>query len=136
MSRNVSITFLILIGAVAIALAILGYFIWKNHDLISRVDDQQDLIQLQQASIKHQQQESERQQAEIEALGKSTHDTLCIVRTNLAGRLARAEEYNADVRSGKRPLLPGFALAELEKDVADQQATLKGLGGLRCGEGS
>lgn len=113
--RSISVSFLVLVLLVAGAFAILGYNVWQNRQAVER---------------------TRANQREIRALAASTHETLCIVRTNLAGRLARAEEYNADVKSGKRPLLPGFSLRELEKDVAEQQATLKGLGTLRCGEGS
>lgn len=114
-SRNISVSFFVLVAVAAVVFAILGWNVWQNHKALDQ---------------------SRANQREIRALAASTRDTLCIVRTNLAGRLARAEEYNADVRSGKRPLLPGYTLAELEKDVAEQQATLKGLGGLRCEEGS
>lgn len=114
-SRNISVSFGVLILAAAVAFAILGWNVWQNHKALD---------------------EAHSNRREVRALAVSTRDTLCIVRTNLAGRLARAEEYNADVKSGKRPLLPGFSLRELEKDVADQQATLKGLGTLVCKEGS
>lgn len=115
MKRSISVSFVVLALAGAVAVAILSYNVWQNRQAIDQ---------------------AQKNRRDIRALATSTHDTLCIVRTNLAGRLARAEEYNADVKSGKRPLLPGFSLRELEKDVAEQQATLKGLGTLQCGEGS
>lgn len=115
LSRNISVSFVALVIIAVFVFGVLGYNVWQNHNAIDQ---------------------ARANQREIRALAASTHTTICIVRTNLAGRLAHAEEYNADVRSGKRPLLPGYSLAELEKDVKEQQATLKALGGLRCEEGS
>lgn len=117
-SRNISVSFGVLIALIlvaAVAIAVLSWNVWQNHKALDQ---------------------AHANQREVRALAVSTRDTFCVVRTNLAGRLARAEEYNADVKSGKRPLLPGFSLRELEKDVAEQQATLTSLGGLRCEEGS
>lgn len=61
-----------------------------------------------------------------------THDALCAFRGDLAARVASSSQYAEDVRDGKRELIPGVTLAEIDADIAARKRTLRSLETLDC----
>lgn len=69
---------------------------------------------------------------ELGQQGKEAHDALCVFKGNLAARAKDGEDYIADVKAGRRPILTGFTIAELERSVASQRAAVNSLRTLDC----
>lgn len=61
-----------------------------------------------------------------------THDALCAFRGDLAARVASSSQYADDVRDGKRELILGVTLAEIDADIALRKRTLASLENLDC----
>ena len=59
-----------------------------------------------------------------------THHSLCTLRGELDDRVAASETYIDDVKEGRKPLLAGFTLAELERSVAATRQNADALSGL------
>jgi hypothetical protein len=62
-----------------------------------------------------------------------THAALCAFRGDLNGRANELAIYIDHVKQGRREILQGFTVAELERTLTNQRATLASLGSLRCG---
>jgi hypothetical protein len=59
-------------------------------------------------------------------------DVLCAFKADLESRYEVTSLYIADVREGRKPLLDGITIADLEQDLRNRVATLEALSGLRC----
>jgi hypothetical protein len=64
--------------------------------------------------------------------GEEAHDALCVFKGNLDARAKIGEDYVADVKAGRRPVLTGFTVAELERSAASQRAAVNSLRTLDC----
>lgn len=62
-----------------------------------------------------------------------THDALCSFRSDIEGQYAAAAAYVEDVAAGRRRLIEGITLADLEIAQARRRATLDSLSDLDCG---
>lgn len=69
---------------------------------------------------------------ELGQQGKEAHDALCVFKGNLAARASDGEAYIRDVKAGRRPIIPGFTIAELARSVASQRAAVNSLRTLVC----
>jgi hypothetical protein len=64
--------------------------------------------------------------------GKEAHDGLCVIRRNLEADVANGDRYIDDVKNGRRRLIEGFTLAEIEERVADDRNSVEALAHLDC----
>lgn len=68
----------------------------------------------------------------LETTTNETHSALCTFKADLARRYIDGQAYVDDVVNGERELLPGFTLADLNRSLANQRATLDSLSALSC----
>lgn len=71
-------------------------------------------------------------QAQLEELAVETNAALCAFKSNLEQRALDAEQYIADVQDGKREVIPGITIADLQRSLFNQQQTLDALEELSC----
>lgn len=72
------------------------------------------------------------QERGIKHLTDETHSTLCAFKTDLQTRYEAGVEYLAEVKSGKRIVLEGFTVADIQRSLSNQAASLRSLSDLSC----
>lgn len=112
LTRNISLSYLVLAIVASLILGVLGWNIAQNRAVIDDVHDQQ---------------------VKIAALAKSTNSALCSFKADLQRRIDNSQKYIDDVKAGRRQIIATITIAELETSVANQRATIRGLAMLPCG---
>jgi hypothetical protein len=74
----------------------------------------------------------DRDRGRVEALATATNGALCELRGDLERRHNDLATYLADVRAGKRRIIEGVTVGELERELAGRRDSLDSLAGLRC----
>ncbi len=70
--------------------------------------------------------------AKYQSVASESHSALCAFKNDLTRRHDDGERYVEDVKSGKRELIPGITIADLERSLASQESTLEALVPLHC----
>lgn len=73
-----------------------------------------------------------KQSVRLERVASETHDALCSFKLDLKRRYSNGQGYVADVREGRRPIIQGITLADLERSLSNQRSTLDSLKPLDC----
>lgn len=68
----------------------------------------------------------------LEEIAVETHDSLCAFKQDLTRRYESGVDYIEDVKAGRRQILEGFTIPELERSVQAQKSTLNALTPLTC----
>ena len=118
LSRNVTLSFWLLLLVAVLVTSCQGYQLRETRHLISenreRINEHNRIVM------------------QLKVLTETTNGALCSFVTNLEQRIATAQDYIADVKSGEREGVPGITLTEVQQSVSNQQATLDSLSGLPC----
>lgn len=72
------------------------------------------------------------QARDLRAVATETHDALCSFKLDLQTRQEDGRRYLRDVRAGRREIIEGITIQELEESLAARQATLDTLASLDC----
>lgn len=75
-------------------------------------------------------------QNRFEQLARETHESLCALKTDVKHRASNTQRFLDEIRRGDRPQIPGISIADLERSLASQRATLLALVTLKCTEGA
>ncbi len=100
--------------------------------VVAAMGYQQYVIGEQQAQLDDQQQGLADLVVANRKIIKTTNDALCNIRADLADRVQAAEDYLADVEAGRRQAIQGITEADINRTLAGQKTTLKGLRPLIC----
>lgn len=69
----------------------------------------------------------------LEDLARENRTYICRFVADLNERYDRGVKYQADVEAGRVPIIPGLTLADLQRSIDGQKATLESFRGLDCG---
>lgn len=72
------------------------------------------------------------ERARVDEVANETHTALCALKSDIRRRWLAGEQYRKRVERGDVPLVAGLTMADLERSLAGQRATLDSLAQLDC----